>query len=157
MQIKEDDLSGADIRKLLTTHFSDAQHQNPKGLSHALDIQALKHPNISFWSVWDDEALMGCGALRELSSELGEIKSVHTHTDHRRKGVSTYLMQHIIEVGRDRGYESIKLETHPTDAYAAARALYERLGFDYCGPFGLYEVNPNSVFMCLDLSETRLR
>lgn len=151
MNIKEDDLSAPEITALLGVHYTDATIQNPQGYSHVLDMKALKDSSITFWSVWDSDQIMGCGALRELSKTEGEIKSMHTHIEHRRKGVSFGLLTHIIKCGRARGYKRINLETHPVPGYAAARALYERFGFAYCGPFSNYEDDPNSVFMTLEL------
>lgn len=151
MDIKEDDLSGIEIQILLGVHYTEATIHNPDGHSHVLDVEALKDPSITFWSVWDANQIMGCGALRELSKTEGEIKSMRAHADHLRKGVSSALLTHMIKCGRARGYNRISLETHPVPAYAAARALYEKFGFTYCGPFSTYEDSPNSVFMTLEL------
>ncbi len=151
MNIKLDDLKSLEVQKLLDVHLRESRDQNPGGNSHALAIAALKDKDVSFWTVWSGGDLMGFGALREIAPALGELKSMHTAKDHRRKGVSSALIEHMIKVGRERGYSSLKLETHPTQGYAAARKLYERHGFSYCGPFGAYQEDPNSVFMSLDL------
>lgn len=151
MHIREDDLSHPDVRSMLAIHLAESGMQNPGGRSHALQLTELRDLSVTFWTVWTEGDLMGFGALKKVSSHHGEIKSVHTAAKHRRKGVSSSLMQHIIAAAKQRGYDRISLETHPTDGYAAARALYERLGFVYCGPFGGYEANPNSVFMSLSL------
>jgi len=151
MKIVEDDLSGSEIQTLLGVHYTDATIQNPDGHSHVLYVTELKDPSITFWSAWDKNEIMGCGALRELSKTEGEIKSMHTHAEYRRKGVSSALLTHIIQCGKSRGYKCISLETHPVPGYAAARALYESFGFTYCGPFSNYEDDPNSVFMTLEL------
>lgn len=149
MIIRRDDLTHPDVLALLSVHLGVATGSNPEGLSHALSLAELRAPDITFWTVRSGESLMGFGALKEIAPDHGEIKSVHTARQHRRKGVSSELMHHIIEVARDRNYKRLSLETHPTEAYAAARALYERLGFEYCEPFGSYKRHPNSVFMTL--------
>lgn len=151
MNIKQDDLSRADVLAALAVHLSEANRQNPDGLSHALPLKALQQPNVTFWTVWSGSDLTGFGALKEIADNHGEIKSVHTVAGHRRKGVSSGLMHHIMSVAKARDYKYLSLETHPTDGYAAARALYERLGFEYCKAFGDYEDHPNSVFMTLAL------
>lgn len=151
MNIRQDDLSHPDVRSMLDAHLAEARVQNPDGASHALPLQELLAPYVTFWTVWSDDDLMGFGALKQISQDHGEIKSVHTAAKHRRKGVSSALMRHIIGEAKDRHYTRVSLETHPTDGYAAARALYERLGFVYCEPFGGYEASSNSVFMTLDL------
>lgn len=151
MQIKIDDLTHPQVKALLSTHLSVADVNTAKDTSHALSLEALRAPNITIWSVWSEECLMGIGALKELTSRCGELKSVHTAKEHRRKGVSRTLMRHIMEVARERNYDRLCLETHPTEGYAAARALYHRLGFSVCPAFGDYKDTPDSIFMSIDL------
>ncbi len=123
-----------------------ALHSPPESI-HALDIEALRRPEISFWSVSDGAALLGCGALLELDCEHAEIKSMRTAPAHRRKGVAAHLLQHIIDEAQRRGYRRLSLETGSMAAFAPARALYVRFGFTCCRPFGDYVADPNSVFM----------
>ena len=96
---------------------------------------------------WDGEQLIGCGALKELDSRHGEIKSMRTASSHRRKGAAKQMVQHILAEARRRGYRRLSLETGATEAFEPARRLYEKFGFDYCGPFGDYGADSNSAFM----------
>ncbi len=147
MDIREDDLTGQPIIALLREHLENMHEITPLGSVHALDLEGLRSPNITFWTAWDDNDLLGCGALKELAPTSGEIKSMRTPAAHRRKGVASRLLEHIIEVARQRGYTHLFLETGAFPAFAPARALYERYGFEYRGPFGDYTDDPNSSFM----------
>jgi putative acetyltransferase len=147
MHIRLDDLTGPDIIRLLREHLQGvAQHSPPQSI-HALDLDGLRRPEITFWSVWHDGELMGCGALKELDRRQGEIKSMRTAAAHLRKGVAARLMQHILEEAERRGYERVSLETGSMDGFAPARRLYARFGFVMCGPFADYVEDPNSTFM----------
>ncbi|MBW4655548.1 MAG: GNAT family N-acetyltransferase [Kaiparowitsia implicata GSE-PSE-MK54-09C] len=119
----------------------------PPGSIHALDLDALRSPNITFWTAWDGDELLGCGALKELDSRSGEIKSMRTVTRHRRRGIASKILEHIIKEAEQRAYESLNLETGAFPEFAPARALYTRYGFEYRGPFADYTNDPNSVFM----------
>jgi putative acetyltransferase len=114
---------------------------------HALDLEALRSPRVTFWSVWEGGELLGCGALKELGPTSGEIKSMHTANVHRRKGVGSKLLDHILKEAMLRGYDPINLETGATPQFANARAFYERHGFAYRDSFGDYGDDPNSAFM----------
>ncbi len=151
MHIKIDDLTHPDVLTLLAIHLGHAEVENPPNMSHALPLSALRAAEITLWSVWEEGDLMGFGALKEHSPYHGELKSMHTAKTHRRKGVSSALIAHITLAAKARGYTRLSLETHPTEGYAAARALYQRHGFSDCGPFGSYTKTPNSVFMTLKL------
>lgn len=150
-RIIEDDLTGAEIRALLETHFAGMLANSPKDSCHFLDFEGLKGPGVTFWSVWDGAALMGCGALKELSPDHGEIKSMRTHADHLRKGAAAAMLEHIIATARERGYGRLSLETGSGEAFDAAHALYRRYGFAYCPPFGDYVEDPFSRYMTLTL------
>jgi putative acetyltransferase len=147
MEIRIDDLGGPEIRALLVEHLHNMHQLSPPESVHALDVAALKNPDIAFWTVWSDGALLGCGALKELGSAHGEIKSMRTVTAHRRKGVARMMLEHIIAEARRRGYRRLSLETGSIAEFAPARNLYERFGFTYCAPFGDYVDDPNSVFL----------
>lgn len=147
MLIRLDDLSGPEIHALLAEHLSDMHQLSPRESVHALDLDGLKHPDISFWTVWSDNELMGCGALRELEPTHGEIKSMRTANAHRRKGVGRAMLLHILAEARARGYARLSLETGSMAAFEPARALYAAHGFEPCGPFGGYVPDPNSWFM----------
>jgi putative acetyltransferase len=151
MHIKEDDLTGPEIRALLETHFAGMLANSPEGSCHFLDFDGLNAPDVTFWSIWDKDSLAGCGALKELSPEHGEIKSMRTHEDHLRKGVGAMMLTHIISEARERGYRRLSLETGSSEAFSPALALYEAHGFQYCPPFGDYVEDPFSRFMTLAL------
>jgi putative acetyltransferase len=126
---------------------------SPPESKHALDIDALRTPDITFWSVRDDDnALMGCGALKRLDNTHAEIKSMRTDPAHRRKGVAGALLGHIITHAESNQIARLSLETGSQDHFAPARALYERFGFIPCAPFADYRENPNSVFMTRSLN-----
>jgi putative acetyltransferase len=151
MRIMEDDLTGPEIRALLETHFAGMLANSPEGSCHFLDFDGLNAPDVTFWSIWDKESLAGCGALKELDAEQGEIKSMRTHADHLRKGVGAMMLTHIISEARERGYRRLSLETGSNEAFVPALALYEAHGFQYCPPFGDYVEDPFSRFMTLAL------
>jgi len=151
MQIREDDLTGAPIARLLREHVAHMHEVTPVESIHALDLEALRAPEITFWSVWSGDELLGCGALKELDPASGEIKSMRTAEAHRGRGVASRLLEHVLEVSRRRGYERLFLETGAMEAFRPARMLYARFGFVERGPFGDYVDDPNSVFMTKDL------
>ena len=147
MDIRVDDLSSPEIIRLLHEHLQSVALHSPPESVHALDLEALRNPDITFWSVWQDSELMGCGAIKELDARHGEIKSMRTVSLHLRKGVAARLMHHILEEAKRRSYERLSLETGSMDAFAPARSLYARFGFRPCGPFASYVEDPYSVFM----------
>jgi putative acetyltransferase len=151
MDIRLDDLSGPAIIALLQEHLDDMHRITPVGSVHALDIAGLRVPAITFWSAWQDRKLLGCAALKELDNRTGEIKSMRTAIPHRGKGVAATLLQHVIGVAGQRHYQTLKLETGSFPAFAPARGLYLRHGFEFCEPFADYRADPNSVFMQLKL------
>ncbi len=147
MEIRHDDLAGAQIRALLAEHLHSMHELSPPESVHALDVAALLKPEITFWSVWSRGELLGCGALKELSPVHGEVKSMRTASPHRRKGVARALLEHIIAEARRRSYRRLSLETGSMDAFEPARRLYVSFGFEYCDPFEGYIEDPNSVFL----------
>jgi putative acetyltransferase len=151
VSIVQDDLSGPEIAALLQRHLEFAAAHSPRESIHALDLDRLRAPGITFWSAWSDGALVGCAALRQLAPDHGEIKSMHTALEHRGRGVAGRLLAHLLDVARSRGYRRVSLETGSMEGFAPARALYTRCGFRPCPPFGDYRVDPNSVCMTLDL------
>lgn len=124
---------------------------SPPESVHALDVTGLQRPEVTFWSVRDEDRLLGCGALKELDSEHGEVKSMRTPQSLRRRGAGRAVLKHIIEEARRRGYKRLSLETGSMEAFRPAWRLYESVGFRYCGPFADYKPDPNSVFMTLEL------
>lgn len=151
LQIREDDLTGKQIAALLQAHLDNMHEITPPGSVHALDLEALRAANITFWSAWEGSELLGCGALKEINTNSGEIKSMHTAVAHRRKGVASKILEHILEDAKQRGYKRLYLETGSFQAFAPARDLYTRYGFSFQGPFADYREDPNSVFMTVDL------
>ena len=151
MNIKIDDLSGSEIDELLQEHLRSVARHSPPESVHALDIEALRKPEITFWTVWENGELLGCGALKELDSQHAEIKSMRTSSLHLRKGIAKNLLNHILEEARRRGYSRLSLETGSMEAFEPARKLYANFGFTYCEPFADYLEDPYSVFMTREL------
>jgi putative acetyltransferase len=147
MLIRVDDLAGPEIRALLEEHLRNMHALSPPESVHALDLAALRRPEITFWTAWSAGELLGCGALKALDGTHGEIKSMRTASERRRTGVGRAMLEHIIAEARARSYARLSLETGSQDAFAPARRLYERFGFTCCAPFADYIEDPNSVFM----------
>jgi len=151
MEIRLDDVRGAAVCGLIREHLQSMTLHSPPESIHALGLEALRQPEITFWSVWQDAELLGCGALKELDARHGEIKSVRTVSRHLRRGVAARLMEHIVEEAKRRSYRRLSLETGSMEAFAPARNLYQRYGFKVCGPFADYVEDPHSVFMTREL------
>ncbi len=151
MLIVEDNLEGTEIAELLAEHLREMYEISPPESVHALDLEGLNSPDITFWSCRVGKELAGCGALKELNSRHGEIKSMRTARKHLRKGIASRLLEHILAVAKERGYQRLSLETGSMEEFAPARNLYLRFGFEYCRPFGDYVEDPNSIFMTLKL------
>jgi putative acetyltransferase len=153
MQIELDDLSRPAVHALLREHLANMHELTPADRVFALDLSKLRSPDISVWTVWDGDVLLGCGALKELSPTHGEVKSMRTPAAQRRRGAGRAVLQQIIETARQRGYEWLSLETGTHPNFQAAQRLYQSVGFSYSGPFGAYQEDPHSVFMALQLAE----
>lgn len=149
MKIIVDDLQHPAIHALLNEHLQNMYELSPPESVHALDLEKLRVPDITFWSAWEGDLLLGCGALKELDPQHGEIKSMRTPSAQRRKGAGRAILAHILVEARARSYARLSLETGAFDAFVPARKLYESFGFKYCGPFGDYADDPHSVFMTL--------
>jgi putative acetyltransferase len=147
MHIRIDDLMGPEIKALLEEHLKNMHEVSPPESVHALDIDGLRKPEITFWTMWAGGDLAGCGALKELAPIHGEIKSMRTSTRYRRRGVARAMLTHIMEEARARSYTRLSLETGSQVEFEPARKLYEGFGFQYCSHFGEYVADPNSVFM----------
>lgn len=144
--IRVDDLRGDAILGLLREHRAHMHAVTPRHSAHALDPEALRAPEITFWSLWEGEELLGCGALKEIDARTGEIKSMRTADAHRGRGVASRLLAHITDEARQRGYARLCLETGVFEAFVPAQSLYLKHGFVGCGPFGSYREDPNTVF-----------
>jgi putative acetyltransferase len=147
MDIRVDDLNGQDIFNLLNEHLQDMYAVSPAESVHALDMDKLKHPNITFWSIWSEGKLAGCGALKELNEGEAEIKSMRTSHDFRRQGVAAKMLAHIVMEAEKRNYHTLYLETGSVDFFIPAIELYKRFGFEECAPFANYVLDPCSLFM----------
>jgi putative acetyltransferase len=146
-----DDLRGPEIAALLTEHLECMAHISPRKSRHALDLDGLHKPDITFWTAWAGTELAGCGALRELDATHGEIKSMRTARAFLRCGVALAMLQHIVAEAKRRGYRRLSLETGAMEYFVPAHRLYHKFGFTTCAPFGGYAEDPNSVFMTLSL------
>lgn len=146
MQIFVDDPLQPDVVALLEGHLADMRATSPPESVHALDPNALVGPGLSFWTLREDGVLLGCAALKELDLGHAEIKSMRTAPAARRRGVASRLLDHVLAIARERGYTRISLETGTQDFFAPARALYRSRGFEECGPFASYVLDPHSAF-----------
>jgi putative acetyltransferase len=153
MRIEVDDLSRPAIHKLLSEHLANMHELSPPEHVFALDLSKLKSADITFWTVWEDELLLGCGALKELTPTHGEIKSMRTPARLRGRGAGRAVLYRIIETARQRGYSLLSLETGTHPAFFAAQQLYQSAGFQASGPFADYQEDPHSLFMELRLSD----
>lgn len=147
MKIVLDDLRGSDIAEFLEEHLREMKAVSPPESVHALDLDRLREPDITFWTVRDHDTLLACGAIKELDPTHGEIKSMRTLNGRARQGVASFLLRHMIEEARSRSYQWLSLETGSMAFFAPARAFYSKFGFEYRGPFGAYSEDPHSVFM----------
>lgn len=151
MQILSDDLTHPAVHALLEEHLADMHAWSPPGSVHALDLQGLRRPEVSFWAVWEGAELLGCGALKQLSPTHAEIKSMRTALAHRGQGVARAMLLHLLDEARRRGYTRLSLETGSQPGFEPARRLYAGHDFVVCGPFEGYTLDPNSTFMTLAL------
>ena len=151
MKIVVDDLSGPEIAAFLDEHVQQMREITPLESKHALDLDGLRQPDITFWSVWDGDAVVGCGAIKRLDADHAELKSMRTAPSRQRTGIASLLLDHILDETRNRGFTRMSLETGSADFFRPARALYERFGFDYCEPFADYRLDPHSVYMTREL------
>jgi len=151
LSIVVDDLTSNEIAAFLQAHIDDMRSMSPPESKHALDLDGLRQPEITFWSAYDDGTLVGCGALKALNDRHGEIKSMRTGADARGKGVASAVLRHILDEAKKRGYAQLSLETGSMDFFKPAHRLYARHGFEFCGPFENYKEDPNSRFMTIQL------
>ena len=154
MRIELDDLSRPQVHALLEEHLANMHELSPADQVFALDLNKLRAPEITFWTVREAGALMSCGALRELSPTHGEIKSMRTPAAARGRGAGRAILEHIITVARQRGYTRLSLETGTHAAFGPAHSLYRSKGFEFSGPFANYLPNEHSVFMELELNRS---
>lgn len=147
VQIRVDDLSDPRIAELLEDHLKDMRSVSPPESVHALDLEQLKKPEITFWTAWNGSELVGCGALKRLDAEHAELKSMRTSRLHRREGIGKLILEHIMSEARRSGYRRLSLETGSMPFFEPARTLYASYGFVHCAPFADYKVDPHSAYM----------
>ena len=151
MNIRIGDPTDPRVLTLLQEHLSNMARNSPPESVHALAPEVLLQADITFWCGWKESELLGCGALKDLGDNHGEIKSMITSSSHLREGVASGLLQHIIREARTRGYRRLSLETGSGGAFEPAHSLYTKHGFRICGPFGQYVADNFAVFMTIDL------
>jgi putative acetyltransferase len=146
------DLRDPRVLRLLEAHLADMHATSPPESVHALDVTGLQHPSVTFWVLGEGEQLLGCVALKQLSPEHGELKSMRTDAAARGRGLGRMLLAHVVTEARARGYRRLSLETGTEPFFAPARALYLSAGFTETGPFADYTLDPNSIYLTLDLA-----
>ena len=151
MRVVEGGLDDRRVVEMLTRHLTRCRAETAPGSAHALDVSGLRAADIRLWTVWSDDDLLGCGALRLISRDLGEVKSMHTTEAARRRGVGALVLRTILDASRNAGLRRLSLETGSWDYFAPARAFYLAQGFTPCEPFEGYEADANSVFMTVEL------
>ena len=147
MEIRIDTELGEEVEKLLQEHIDDMQSVSPPESKHALDIDGLRHPDVTLWCIWDGDQLAGFGAIKELNKTQAELKSMRTSSMYPRRGIASMLLDHIIDVSRRRGYQGLSLETGSMAFFDPEKHLYEKYNFEYCLPFADYKEDSHSVFM----------
>lgn len=147
MRIVPDDLTAPAVRDLIAEHLDEMFATSPPESVHALPLASLESPDVTVWSAWDGDEVLGCGALKELDASHGEVKSMGTRAAARGRGVGAAILATILAEARARGYQRLSLETGSEEHFAPARRLYARHGFEECPPFADYTDDPNSVFM----------
>ena len=146
MEIRIDDLRGPEIVALLAEHLDCMAQVSPPRSRHALNLEQLRQPDITFWTIWVENQIAGCAALKEIDATHGEVKSMHTARAHLRQGLASTLLQHIVAEAKRRGYSRLSLETGSLPYFEPARALYRKAGFKECEAFAGYVPDPNSSF-----------
>tara|TARA_B100001245_G_C22562846_1_gene280773 strand:- start:18 stop:479 length:462 start_codon:yes stop_codon:yes gene_type:complete len=139
------------VNDLLVKHFKELKSVSPEGSAHVLDISGLKDPSIKFWSIWEENTLIGCGALKFLDENHGEFKSIRVIDDFRKKGYGFKIINHLIEEAKKLNVKRLSLETGSGDFFLPARKLFQKVGFEKCSPFAHYKEDTNSCYMSLDL------
>ena len=143
----EGNFDNPEVNELLIKHFVELRAASPEGSAHVLDIRGLRVPSIKFWSLWDEEKLIGCGALKFLDKEHGEFKSIRIHDNFRKQGQGINVINHLIKEAKKLNIKRISIETGAGDFFIPARKLFKRTGFNECEPFAHYEVDINSVYL----------
>ncbi len=151
MKSIEGNFDNSEVNELLKKHFVELRSVSPEGSAHVLDIQGLKDPSIKFWSLWEDDKLIGCGALKFLERNHGEFKSIRVANEFRKKGVGSRIINHLIEDAKKLKITKLSIETGAGEFFLPARNLFSKFGFKDCPPFAHYKKDPNSCYYTLDL------
>ena len=145
----EGNFDNPEVNELLIKHFIELRAASPEGSAHVLDIPGLKVPSIKFWSLWDDEKLIGCGALKFLDKEHGEFKSIRIHDNFRKQGQGINVINHLINEAKKLKIKRLSIETGAGDFFIPARKLFNKAGFNVCEPFAHYKEDINSVYLTM--------
>ena len=152
MKSIEGNFDNPEVNELLRKHFIELRSVSPAGSTHVLDIDGLKNPSIKFWSLWENEKLMGCGALKFLNENHGEFKSIRVADQYRGKGYGQKIITHLIAEAKELKIKKISIETGSGEFFKSARSLFKNFGFKKCEPFAHYKTDPNSCYMTLEIS-----
>jgi putative acetyltransferase len=147
MKSIEGNFDNAEVNQMLINHFIELRSVSPEGSAHVLDIEGLKDSSIKFWSLWENQELMGCGALKFLNNKHGEFKSIRIKDEFRKKGNGLKIIKHLIEEAKKLDIQKLSLETGSGTFFAPARKLFTKCGFKPCDPFAHYKDDPNSCYM----------
>ena len=151
MRSIEGNFDNSDVNDLLKKHFIELRSVSPAGSTHVLDIEGLKDPSIKFWSLWENNKLVGCGALKFLEKNHGEFKSIRVADEFKKKGIGERIINHLIEEAKKLKISKLSIETGAGDFFLPARNLFSKFGFKSCPPFAHYKDDPNSCYYTLDL------
>ena len=149
--VRQDDLSSVESQSIVREHMAGMLQNTPLESVHALPLHKLQQDHVTFWTAWVGSVLCGCGALQRLDHKQGEVKSMRTREKFLRQGVGQAVLSRIVAEAQSRGWERLSLETGSAASFAAARSMYMKNGFEICGPFGDYKLDPHSVFMTKQL------
>ena len=147
MRSIEGNFDNSEVNDLLKKHFIELRSVSPAGSTHVLDIDGLKDPSIKFWSLWEDNKLVGCGALKFLEKNHGEFKSIRIHDNFRRMGNGINVINHLINEAKKLNIKKLSIETGAGEFFQPARKLFKQCGFEKCDPFAHYKEDVNSVYL----------
>ena len=142
----EGNFDNTKVNNLLKKHFIELRSVSPAGSTHVLDVEGLKDRSIKFWSLWENEKLIGCGALKFLDSQHGEFKSIRVADEFRKKGFGEKIIFHLIEEAKKLKIKKLSIETGSGNFFKSARELFKKFGFEPCEPFAHYTEDPNSCY-----------
>ena len=151
MKSIEGNFENPEVNELLNKHFIELRSVSPEGSAHVLDITGLKDQSIKFWSLWDNNQLIGCGALKFLEKNHGEFKSIRVADKFRKSGIGEKIIEHLVEEAKKLEISKLSIETGAGDFFIPARKLFSKFGFKKCIPFAHYKEDPNSCYYTLDL------